>query len=188
MNQRVSDKTRSILVGIFILAAYGVIASSITESRFLVLFADVISGIAVIGIALLMYPLFRKSSFILSISYLILKVLEGGLMILGGVLFIRSSTQDLRSLIYNDFHIYIFIVSAFLFYFLLYRQKLIPGFICLWGIAGIGALSISTVLKLFDIHITVLDYFLVLIISNEIFLAFWLFVKGLNIRNSRHNL
>jgi hypothetical protein len=178
MTKSIPGKVRSIWVGIFILAAYGVIVGTITDSRILILITDGVSGMAVMGIAFLMYPLFSMSSKILSLVYVILKILEGSLMILGGILYIYPPTQSLRDVIYGDIHIYVFIFGALLFYILLLKEQLVPRFISIWGIAGIAVLSLSALVHFYALDIAVIDYFLILIISNEVFLAVWLFIKG----------
>lgn len=178
MNSKISDRIRAILTGTFLLIAYGVLASSITQQKLVVLLADVISGIAVIGIAVLMYPLFKLVKRKVSKVYLVLKYTEGILMITGGFIFLGSSTQYLRSTIYEDIHVYVFIISAFLFYYLLYETKLVPRFVSVWGTLGIFALLVSTFLSLLQIEYPALDYLLVLIITNEMFLAIWLMAKG----------
>jgi hypothetical protein len=180
MIKNISNNNRAILVGVFILVAYGVLVSSITESKIVVMFADVISGLAVIGIAVLIYPLFKETDKLLSKGYLILKYAEGIAMIIGGILFLSSSLQYTRGIIYEGFHVYIFIISAFMFYYLLYKSELVPKFISIWGALGIFALSISTILQLVNIVYPMLDYLLVLIITNEVFLAIWLIMKGFN--------
>lgn len=178
MNKSITNKTRAILVGVFILVAYGVLVSFITQSKIIVMVFDVISGLAVIGVAVLMFPLFKSLSKSMSVSYLVSKYLEGVLMIIAGTVFLFASIQPVRDVIYNSIHLYIFIASGFLFYYLLYGSKLVPRFISIWGAAGIFALLVSTVLKLFSMQYVVIDYFLVLIITNEIFLAIWLMTKG----------
>lgn len=180
MNKQISNKSRAILVGILILVAYGVLASSLTQSKIIVMIADIVSGIAVIGIAILMFPLFKQSNKSLSIGYLILKYAEGILMIIAGILFLSTSLQYLRDIIYNNMHIYVFIISGFMFYYLLYKSKLVPKFISIWGALGIFALMVSTLLKLINIHYLMIDYLLVLIITNEVFLVIWLMIKGFN--------
>lgn len=178
MFANISNKTRSELVGAFILIAYCVLASGLTQSKLIVMTADVISGFAVIGIAVLMYPVFIGADKNIALIYLILKILEGLLMIFAGIFFIGSEGPYYRDAIYNGIHLYVFIVSGFIFYYLLFVSNSVPGFICVWGVLGITALLISTLLKLAGTEIPVLNYFLVLIISNEIFLAIWLMVKG----------
>lgn len=174
----ISNKKRSILVGIFILVAYGVLVSSITQSKILVMVADVISGFAVIGIAVLMYPIFKMYKY-QSLSYLLLKYVEGILMIIGGLLFLSSSLHHFRDLIYNNVHIYTFIAGGLIFYYLLYKTMAVPRFISIWGATGIFALLVSTLLKLINVTYPLIDYLLILIITNEIFLASWLMIKGI---------
>jgi hypothetical protein len=173
-------KTRARLVGAFILIAYGVLVSAVTESKIIVMLADVISGLAVIGIAVLMYPLFKETNNQVSNWYRILKYTEGISMIIGGLIILNPSLAYIKGIIYDDFHIYVFIISAFMFYFLMYKSELLPRYISIWGALGIFALLVSTLLKVVGIQYTMLDYFLVLIITNEVFLAFWLMIKGFN--------
>ena len=179
-SKKISNKTRAVLVGILILVAYGVLASSLTQSKIIVMLADVISGLAVIGIAVLMFSLFKQFNKSLSREYLILKYIEGILMIIAGLVFLSTSLQYIRDMIYNGFHVYIFIISGFMFYYLLYKSELVPRFISVWGALGTFALLVSTLLKLINLHYSVIDYFLFLIITNEVFLAIWLMIKGFN--------
>jgi len=167
------------LTGILILVAYGVLVSGITDSKPLVMFSDVVSGFAVIGIAVLMFPFFRVLNKKLSVSYLLLKILEGTLMIVGGIFFLDNSLRFIRNWIYSGVHLYIFIVSGFIFYYLLYKTKLIPRFISVWGAIAILVLLTTTALKLMGLNFPALDALLVLVITNEVFLAIWLMVKGL---------
>lgn len=178
MFPNLTRKARAVWTGVFILVAYGVLAGSVTDSPMVIMVADVISGLAVISIAVLMYPLFSPQGQGLTWAYMTLKSVEGGLMVLSGFLFLFPATRELRGPLYENIHVYAFIVSAILFYLLLLRGKLIPAFVCWWGLAGIGTLTITTLGKLINQPMTILSYFLVLIITNEIFLAIWLFTKG----------
>jgi len=181
MKINISDKKRAVYVGIMIVLAYGVLVSGITQAKLPVLFADVVSGLSVIGIAILMYPLFKVINKVVSQAYLALKYAEGLLMIIGGFVFLVSSSA--KDMIYNNIHIYVFILGSFVFFYLLYISKLIPRFISVWGILGTAVLVLSTGLALFGQDLPVLNYFLVLIISNEIFLAGWLISKGFSLNN-----
>ena len=174
----ISDRKRAIYVGVMILLAYGVLVSGMTQAKLTVLIADVISGLSVIGIAVLMYPLFNAFNKTVSQVYLGLRSVEGLLMIIAGFVFLVS--PDARGMIYDNIQIYPFILGAFVFYYLFYMSRLIPRFIAIWGLAGTAVLAISTVLKLFGPGSQTLDYFLVLIITNEVFLAGWLIAKGFN--------
>lgn len=181
MVQQMPNRLRSIIVGVLILIAYGVLVSGITDSPIAVMTADIISGVAVIGIAVLMYPLFRASDRVMPAAYLVLKWVEGLLMIAAGIFYFIPSTRGYRSITYDGIHLYVFIISGAIFYVLLFRRRLIPRFISIWGMAGIGTLTVSSILSLTGHPLTFLDYFLVLIITNEIFLAIWLFVRKLDL-------
>lgn len=174
----VSGRRRAVIVGVLILLAYGVLASTITQNRIVVMLADVMSGLAVVGIAVLMYPLFRDSHRRLSLSYLILKCIEGVLMVAGGLLFLRSSSQYLREVIYDEIHIFVFIAGAFVFYILLFQSEIVPRFISVWGAVGIIAVLTSTLLHLTHVDFPAIDYLLILVITNEVFLAVWLMARG----------
>ena len=96
----ISLKTRTRLAGAFILIAYGVIISAFTENKIVVMLADVISGLAVIGIAVLMYPLFKDTNEQFTKWYLGLKFVEGASMIIAGLLFLSTPFQYTHDLIY----------------------------------------------------------------------------------------
>lgn len=175
---RVEDKKKSAkYAGIFILTAYGVLLSEITKSNLSVMFADVVSGFSVIGIALLLYPFLKPASKQLSKVYLYLKTAEGLIMIFGGLLYLIG-LKDLRNTLYEGLHVYVFATSALIFYWLLYKSKLVPRFISVWGIIAILALGALTIAKTINIDASSLEPLLVLVITNEIFLAIWLIVKG----------
>lgn len=178
----ITYRKRAIYIGIMILLAYGVLVSSLTQEKIPVLFADVISGLSVIGIAVLMYPLFNTFNKAVSQVYLGLRYIEGILIIIAGFVFLQSPST--RGMIFDDIQIYPFILGAFVFYYLLYLSKLIPRFISVWGLLGTAALALSTGLKLFGLNFPIIDYFLILIITNEIFLAGWLIFKGFDSNNS----
>lgn len=178
---KINNKTKAVFAGIFILVAYSMLASEATDIKWVVALLDFISGLAVIGIAAIMYPFFKVAGKKMSLSYLLLKILEGALMIIAGVLFLNNSSQYFREWIYNGIQSYTFISSAFIFYYLLYKTKLVPRYISIWGAVAIFALFTKTVLSFFGLIIPVLDIMLILIITNEIFLAIWLMVKGFNL-------
>jgi len=180
MKLLISPKKRSTLVGIFILTAYGVLVSAMTETRALVMIFDVLSGLSVMGIALLLYPLFRKYFPSTSATYLFLKIVEGGLMVFGGIAFLLGSTLSFRSFLYESIHLWVFIVSAFLFYILLLKTRLVPKILSIWGIAAITSLLLKSILALFNVNSIYLDMMLILIITNEVILALWVIIKGFN--------
>ena len=90
----------------------------------------------------------------------------------------------------NDwaFSIYlvVFCLGALLFYFVLYKSKLIPRFISAWGFLAAALLLTGSVLILLEVFTGIsqlgLELIFVLPIAvNEMVLAIWLIVKGFNL-------
>ncbi len=177
-----TDQRRATFVGILILLAYSMLAYTVTGHKLLGLFTDIVSGIAVITIPVLMFPLFDVRRYRwLNYGYMISRFIEGILMIIGGILILVPSLEDYRDQIYADIHIWFFISGALFFYFLFYFTRTIPAFISVWGIAATLLLLISTILNLFVEETMLLQLLLLPIILNEVFLAIWLMVKGFKI-------
>ncbi len=175
------NRIKAIIVGALIIFAYAVLASTVVDSKLIVTIAEVLSGLAVIGIAVIMYPLFKPYSKSVSIGYFIGRSIEGGLMVIAGVLFITSSTLKLYDQIYLV-HTYIFIVSALLFYYLLFKSKLVPRFLSIWGFIAAILLLIPTLIGATGNAVPMIANIIGLtpIILNEFTLAIWLIVKGFN--------
>ena len=99
-------------------------------------------------------------------------------MIVAGFCVLSPSTRDYRSLIYGNIHVYFFITGALLFYYLLFRTRLVPRFLSVWGLGATVVLLLVTGLKLAGIESVILDALLMPMIGNEVILAIWLMVKG----------
>jgi len=181
----ISNKQRASLVGVLILAAYSMLTYTITNNTTLGIITDIISGFAVIGIPLLMFPLFNvDKNKTINYGYLISRFIEGILMIIGGVIILNPSLESYREIIYSDIHIYFFISGALFFYILFYRTQVIPRFISIWGILATIILFVITIIKLFGVNSTILNALLLPMILNELFLAFWLIIKGFNFKTT----
>jgi hypothetical protein len=161
--------------------AYGVLANTLTEQKLTVCFADVVSGLAVIAIAVLIFPVLVSSSRILTVGYLTLKLLEGILMIAGGFMFLMESMQTFRDNIYDVYHFYSFILSSFIFYYLLLKSRVVPAFIAVWGLLAAFLLLLKAILGAIGYENPVPDSLVILIVLNEVFLAVWLMIKGFRI-------
>jgi len=170
----------SIIVGVLILVAYSVVGSGNPEAKILGMVLEVISGLAVITIAVLMYPLFKPYNKKASFWYIVLRSIEGGLFIVTGILFLSHNTRllEIHSGIHAA-HAYIFAIAALIFYYLLYQSKLIPRWLSAWG--GIAAILLILVLLLEETGIISGMMILKLpIVLNELVLGIWLMVKGFN--------
>ena len=172
------DKGTARFVGVLILLAYAIIGTNNPDARLMGMLLETISGCAVIAIAVLMFPYLRPYGEKSSLVYLGLKGLEGILMIIAGSLFLVHTHEllDIRDKIYL-FHGYIFAIPALIFYWLLYKSKLIPEWLSIWGAIAALILIIVNLLEITDV-IPAMEILYLPIVLNEVVLAIWLMVKG----------
>lgn len=175
------DKNRktAFAVGVLILLAYSLLGTGDPNAKLMGMTLEIVSGISVVAISVLMFPLFLPYNKSLSLWYIALKSIEGGLMIIAGMLFLSHNTLflEIRDGIYVV-HGYIFAIPAMIFYYLMYQSKLIPQWISIWGfIATILLVSVN----LLEVAGYSSKFFILLylpIVLNEVFLAAWLMSKG----------
>lgn len=172
-------KTRAFFTGVLIWLAYSMLTYTITGHRLLGVITDIISGMAVIAIPVLLFPIFNShSNRRLNFGYIVARVMEGLLMALGGVFILFPSLEPYRDVIYSDWHIHFFIIGALLFYVLLYRTEVVPKFISIWGLIATILLLFTTVLRLAGMDPPIFQILLLPIVLNELFLGVWLMVRG----------
>ena len=127
-----------------------------------------------------MFPLFKPYNKKASFWYIFFRSIEGGLLVVTGILFLSHNTRLLE--IYAGIHAghaYIFAIAAMIFYYLLYQSKLIPRWISGWGVIAAILLILVNLLEVTGI-ISELMILKLPIVLNEIVLAIWLIVKGFN--------
>ncbi|MCK4922893.1 MAG: DUF4386 domain-containing protein [Bacteroidales bacterium] len=184
----ISNKQRASIVGVLILVAYSMLTYSITKNITVGVITDIISGLAVIGIPILLFPIFNSDeNKRLNYAYLASRFIEGILMVIGGIFILNPSLESYREIIYSDIHIYFFISGALFFYILFYRTQVIPKFISVWGIIATLMLFTITIIKLFGFDLPILQVLLLPMILNELFLAVWLMIKGFNFETIKKN-
>jgi len=170
----------AIIVGILILAAYSIIGSGNPEAKTLSMVLEVFSGLAVIAIAVLMFPIFKPYNQNVTYGYLIFRIIEGGLLVVTGILYFVHSARSLElHTSIHGIHGYIFAVAALIFYFLLDQSKLVPRWLSLWGVIGAILLVAVSALEGAGV-IPQLIIMRLPIILNELVLAIWLIAKGFN--------
>lgn len=103
MTINISNKQRASYVGILILVAYSMLTYTITNNKILGVITDIISGLAVIGIPILMFPVFNTiKNKTLNYTYFISRFFEGILMIIGGFFILIPSFEPYRESIYKN--------------------------------------------------------------------------------------
>ncbi|MBX3001688.1 MAG: DUF4386 domain-containing protein [Caldilineaceae bacterium] len=161
-----------------------------------------VNGLAYVGIAVLLFPILRERFESLALAYVGFRVVEFVAQILADVSPLALLTlaenlgqagtaggSDLQTLgallLAGRFWAFqmlnlIFSVSALLLYTMLFRARLVPRFISVWGLIAAALVLFNTVLGWFSPAlgetfgmITGLPMLL-----NELFLGIWLIVKG----------
>ncbi|MGD1841007.1 MAG: DUF4386 domain-containing protein [Thermonemataceae bacterium] len=163
-----------------------------------------------VGFSLLLYPVLKQYSQTLSVGFVGFRLMAGTFQIVGLILlsgFILLSQQYLMAntsdkLIYEFIggllrlsrdlvnHLGVILATGlgnFLFYAVLYREKLVPRWLSLWGFLGnIGIMLASCFVMAQLIKVVSTTYVLISlpIVIQEIVLAIWLLTKGLNVKTN----
>jgi len=162
---------------------------------------ELVNGIAVIGIAVMMFPLFKKFDEALALGYVAFRILEAA-VILAAVISpltlialsqeyvtaeasaasylqtIGTSFIAMRGHLVGQMLGIFFSLAALIFYYLLYQSKLVPRFISVWGLIAVALVFTWNFLEILGLSINAGIIFGLPIILNEIFLGIWLIVKG----------
>jgi hypothetical protein len=160
---------------------------------------EFVNDAAVIGIAVLLFPFLKRAGEGLALWYVGLRILEGGMFMIASASVLslldvsdrfteadgsRSFEDSRASALGQNYGAstmatVAFIAGAVLLYVLLYRSRLVPRFIAIWGfvaVAGVIAVNI------FAPDITEASGPVLLLVlpmvANELFLAVWLIAKG----------
>lgn len=171
---------------------------------------NLICAIAMIFIPISLFPVARKNNESLASSYIVFRALEGMLFIYIAIKslsfislskvytteaaqnasYLQSLGNSIHSEIYWATIIYIIIytLGGVTFYYLLYKSKLVPRFLSIWGLMAVVLLFVGAILGLFSLGIfnrlplmKAMVYFAPPIAINEFVLALWLIIKGYNL-------
>lgn len=171
---------------------------------------EMVNDLAVIGIAVLLYPLLRKVHEGLALGYVGFRILEGGFFMVSKVSslalvdvskeFLASGSSDtstfegLGTLAFaqrdaaGEIATVAFIVGGLALYYLLLQSELVPRFISIWGLLALASLTAAKVFAVPDLTQTFEPAMLLYlpIVANELFLAGWLLLKGFSSPAAQH--
>jgi hypothetical protein len=158
---------------------------------------ELVNGVAVLGIAVLLYPFLKHYGEGIALGYVGLRLLECAMQVAMDISplsllslsrdFIQSGGSNasffqllgasyLADRAAASVMLLVFFSSgALLFYYLLYKSKLVPRFIPVWGVI---ALVLVVAMNILETEGNIGMIFALPIMGNEIFLALWLIVKG----------
>lgn len=162
---------------------------------------ELVNATAVIGIAVLLFPVLKRFSEALALGYVALRVIEVAIAVAAVVsplaLIALSRTYataapvdaaalpllgvgflTVRAYLVGQLLGIFFSLAALILYYLLYRTRLVPRFLSVWGLIAVAAVFSWNVLELLGMHVSAGMVFGLPIILNEIVLGIWLIVKG----------
>ena len=220
-----SDRKTAIIVGILFIAAMitsiigdGLIKSILNAPDYLInvyphktqviigVLLQLICAAAVVGIAVLLFPILKKHNEPIALSYVGFRIIESAIIFVSAISilllitlsqeYVKAGVPDASSFQtsgtlavaghYWAFQMVIIIcgIAGLMFCYLLYQSKLIPRFISVLGIIGYPLSLVAALLDMFGIIDTLHGAGIIMYLPGSIFevllLPIWLFVKGFN--------
>jgi len=155
---------------------------------------EVLMFSSVIVLAVLLYEITKSINPALARSAMLLRVAEAVFGFVGTILTLGALNvaegngggslaivlYDLKDIAYKIVMVCISLGTLGFFY-LFYKARYLPTFICLWGIIGFGLMLLSGLLQILDLQAgAILNIFAAaLAITFELFVGAWLITKGI---------
>jgi hypothetical protein len=161
---------------------------------------ELMNSVAVVGIAIVLFPILKKHNETIALGYIGFRVIEAAILIIGAIgplLLITLSQEYLRAgtpdtsyfqtlgalaIAGHDlaFQVAMIVlgIGSLMVCYLLFQSKLIPRFISVLGLVGYASLIISALFEIFGTN-TGMILFLPGALF-EIVLPIWLIVRGFN--------
>jgi hypothetical protein len=152
-----------------------------------------VMGFSLSALAAVFYPIGRRFSEVLATGYVIFRgALEGMVYVISALLWlvlialasepsgmapVATALQTAQRLVWDQFAALPFGIGALMFYWLLYRAKLVPRWILVWGFVGVPLFMAANLAHIFGLNI---DILLPVLAVQEMVLAVWLIAKGFN--------
>jgi hypothetical protein len=158
---------------------------------------EITNAVAYLGIAVLMFPVLKQRFESLALGYIGFRTIEFVMQILTGLSPLKLISLSEKSLVVGasaassyeaagaavlaertwafQMVSITLVLGALLFYSMLYRTKLIPRVISIWGLIGAIGVLVNAVVDMLGLSMVNMG---VLMLLNEVFLGIWLIVKG----------
>lgn len=167
---------------------------------------EMVNAIAVLGIAVLLFPILKQYNETVALGYLGFRMIESvfcSVIVISPLSLIKLSQEYIKASAVEasyfqalgtlslaeragvmDLLVAVFFsLGALLLYVSLVQSKLVPRFISVWGLIGAALIltfNLLSTANLLEAGIGIGMIFALPIITNEIFLGLWLIVKGFN--------
>ena len=162
---------------------------------------SLIMAVSVAGIGVMMFPILKKQNEALALGYVGARIVEAVMFIVTVISWLLllilsqeyvkagapdvSYFQTIGTLFMAERYwptlmvAIFFSLGALMFYYLLYRSKLIPRFISVWGLIGATLVLSGALSDMFGYNLEMMIYGSLMGL-NELFLGVWLIAKGFN--------
>jgi hypothetical protein len=173
--------TLTFMIGSNLIQSFLIDETQNKSSLILGVILEITCGFAVVGIGVLMFPILKMFNKRLALGYIIFRVLECTIIIVGGIYLLY-----LLKLMWK-YEMIIFVFTALgglIFSYLLFQSKLIPRYLSGLGIIGYSILVLGTMLDMFNLFNINEGAGMLLYLPGglfELFLPIWLFIKGFNL-------
>jgi len=172
------------------------VADHVANNRSLFIFGvlfELANALASAGIAIAIYPVIWRCTQGLAVAYVGLRTIEAsvGVVAAVGLLTVLSHGVSGVAVAFHDWAfllvLFVFSIGTLILYPLLYTFRLVPVVLSLWGLIGGGMLLCSILLILFgriEVGSTVELILSLPIWINEMVLALWLIIRGVNLQRA----
>jgi hypothetical protein len=161
---------------------------------------EIANGVAYVGIAVLVYPIFRPLFPSMALWYVAFRVIEFVMQTISSLspmVLVSLSERALNAgaagsdslqavgLLLIEGRAWAFqlvtvslILGAVVFYTMLYKTRLVPRFISVWGWIAAFFVIVTALMEMFGVSPGIFEFLGVFMLLNELFLGVWLIVRG----------
>ena len=168
------------------------------------MFVELINDVSVILLPIVLFPVLRKYGERLALGYFGFRMIEAVVLIVsktgilslitlsqeylaagspGGSYFQTAGAAALAERFWaSQIQVVFFCLSALIFYYVMYRSKLLPRFLSVWGFFAVASMIAANLLPVPDLTegFSIAQLLFLPIFISEILVALWLIVKGFN--------
>lgn len=151
-------------------------------------------GLALAAIPAVFYPIGRRFSEVLSMGYVIFRgALEGTVYIISAFIWLvliglsaessavasaATALQTAERMVWEQLIAIPFVIGALMFYWILYRARLVPRWLSIWGLVGAILYLAAPLARMAGLS---LDFLMGPLALQEMVLAVWLIAKGFSL-------
>ncbi|MFA5844562.1 MAG: DUF4386 domain-containing protein [Coriobacteriia bacterium] len=149
-------------------------------------------GFALSALPAVFYPIGRRFSEVLSMGYVIFRgALEGMTYVISAFIWlvliamsaapsaaaapVAAMLQTAEGLVWEQLIALPFVIGALMFYWLLFRARLVPRWLSIWGLVGAVFYLVAPLARMAGLS---LDFLMFPLAVQEMVLAIWLIAKG----------